>query len=1552
MSIPKKCLICSNGEEVEKVVLFNDNSKQKFSSSLKIRQKNSFKYCDVVLPEVFNSQDGYHIKCYRKFTALPSTLQNQLDSYSHNASTSSSSVCEINTRSNQSTKLIEGNASIFKSVCIFCEKTRKKHNGKAQSLHLCETKNFELSIKQYMNEMNDVSMQTKLSNIDFVAKEVKYHNICRVAYQNKYNQFYDSKKKNSDNLNFQKSPWHINRDFHNIAYLSICDVIEQSIIKLKKIILLNVLHKEYLNLLCEISGGLFEDSSYTSQHLEDKLKRTFENKVKFEVLNNKKIILHIDVPLSNVSLSDLKNNSELLNVAQILRREILDIKKKNLPENVSTEDLIKGECSLPDKLINFITYLVGGPDIRRRNSDETRRKVESLASDLVYAVTNGRVKPSKQLTLGITLKSLTSSRKVIDILNRYNQCTSYNVIEELETELTYSSINQLLGLCPPGVLLLPKLSTGVAFDNFDRFVETSSGKDTLHDTVGILYQNEPDEGSHKTVFQQLPLPSIQNISDVITNINSTNNIEKKNKKKRRTFEAITPEVTPYRKKPKMIGTLVNNDNELRQIVPNTLKICKERDLMWVLSHALKIRNTTMWTGYNSLTTTNHGSKQKIFYLTPINMSPTNTTVIYETMVQAQKIANECHQNFMSVTYDLAIAKVALQIQTTEQPKFDNLFINLGAFHIMMAYFKAVGKFIDECGITYIMVESELLASGSVNGFITGKHFNRCKRLYPIIALGLQILHFELFLEKEYIDVSEDILLELEAIMTKSTNYNLDLTENENLKKLINLYSQFQEDSLSGLHGKTAQYYMNFIQLVDLYLILSKSIRVGDFKLFCYILPKITNLFFIFNQPNYARWMVKYHDNILKLDETHPDLKIDFESGSFGIKRTSKSFSRQPIDLTLEQTINADASKRLTGVIHFTNSISARQRWAKSHSLRSTIISHVLESIGLKSRQDISNELEKSKIEKASSAVQKFIVIIKNYINPFDQSIDPNILFNILTGKGASTETTNFLLNVQIKGNELREKFISNCAIDSSRFEKPIEKQKILNFSQENIKKKIGTNVGKVQEIRMQRNLFGRMLGISLEKQIDVLETLKYPLTPIPTSMCHLDGTMYKTDKSALMKILEQKISQPNVPPEHPDVAILDGFFVLHLIREFPKTFGSISIMFLKNITRYKANRIDIVFDQYFSPSIKDNEHKKRTPSIQNYSKYVISGPDQTRPADFIKELRNGHFKEAFVDFLIEHWIQLLVFIGNKIINLSHKNCNYTFIVHNGKVLRSTNELLSCNHEEADTKIIYHLYHISKEPEKQVIIRCNDTDVLIIILGNMYKFINSVNVWLEVGLVSTNNLRYIDVSKLFLNLGIELSTSLLAFHALTGCDFTPAFYRKGKQKPFKLLEKNTSFQKSLSDLGRSEKISSETFSKVEKFVCQIYGIKNVVTVNEARFEIFCNAYKPKKDKETFKAKLKNCDSSNIPPCHQELQQQILRVNYVCSIWRNAISKTPTTFIPVDNGWIEEDNSYIPLWFKGPQYPAFIEDVVIRNNFEGENISDNENEASDTSGDESD
>jgi hypothetical protein len=79
-------------------------------------------------------------------------------------------------------------------------------------------------------------------------------------------------------------------------------------------------------------------------------------------------------------------------------------------------------------------------------------------------------------------------------------------------------------------------------------------------------------------------------------------------------------------------------------------------------------------------------KQNISYLTTINSSPTNLSVVLETMKQAQKVAEECSEEYMEVKYDLGIAKVALQIQSTEKPKFDDLFIHIGSFHVQWIYY--------------------------------------------------------------------------------------------------------------------------------------------------------------------------------------------------------------------------------------------------------------------------------------------------------------------------------------------------------------------------------------------------------------------------------------------------------------------------------------------------------------------------------------------------------------------------------------------------------------------------------------------------------------------------------------------------------------------------------------------------------------------------------------------------------------------------------------------------------------------------------------------------
>jgi len=62
----------------------------------------------------------------------------------------------------------------------------------------------------------------------------------------------------------------------------------------------------------------------------------------------------------------------------------------------------------------------------------------------------------------------------------------------------------------------------------------------------------------------------------------------------------------------------------------------------------------------------------------------------------------------------------------------------------------------------------------------------------------------------------------------------------------------------------------------------------------------------------------------------------------------------------------------------------------------------------------------------------------------------------------------------------------------------------------------------------------------------------------------------------------------------------------------------------------------------------------------------------------------------------------------------------------------------------------------------------------------------ITLWMKVG--TGNKERYIYISKLYEDLGTDFCAALLALHALTGCDFNPAFFKKGKKKAYDLLKK--------------------------------------------------------------------------------------------------------------------------------------------------------------------
>ena len=246
------------------------------------------------------------------------------------------------------------------------------------------------------------------------------------------------------------------------------------------------------------------------------------------------------------------------------------------------------------------------------------------------------------------------------------------------------------------------------------------------------------------------------------------------------------------------------------------------------------------------------------------------------------------------------------------------------------------------------------------------------------------------------------------------------------------------------------------------------------------------------------------------------------------------------------------------------------------------------------------------------------------------------------------------------------------------------------------------------------------------------------------------------------------------------------------------------------------------------------------------------------------------------------------------------------------------------HEEADRRMIYHVGQLPSGTN--VTVRTVNTNGVVIALGCFHQLQDN-RIWAESGIQSKNKLRYININQLFHQLGEPLCKALSFYRSFTGCDYTSSFNRKGKIKPFKLLEKNPELQQAFLNLSHSGDISGDIKLIIESFVWQMYGRKKTNSVDHARLEIFLTKYKPKKGSVSLnQIQAKKLDSSIMPPCSKVLHQKIKRCIYVANIWKNSLRTKPTPHLPTSFGWtLDEDGTYCIKWFEGDVAPKIVEVV---------------------------
>lgn len=750
-----------------------------------------------------------------------------------------------------------------------------------------------------------------------------------------------------------------------------------------------------------------------------------------------------------------------------------------------------------------------------------------------------------------------------------------------------------------------------------------------------------------------------------------------------------------------------------------------------------------------------------------------------------------------------------------------------------------------------MVESGILAEGSMRGILGGTHYNRCKKLHVVASLGFKILHFKAFLQKYEEEGTNDTnilyaneiieILENDNENPKNIDQTLQLLEG-----LLRSYDSYKQDTLNGKHGQTAQFVAMYVWFIELFQLFEFAIRSSDLKLYIYVGYKMCALFFTFNHQNYARWLTRNLDDLKNIEDTNHALLEEFENGALSIRRTTKDFCRSAVDLTLEQTINANAAYKLTGISAFTNSIYARQRWSETHSIRTAIITHLLEFLSLDKSSENSEGRYQSKV--FNRQLNKFSEEVFKNIDPFSEDINPNKLFNLISGKATSPEIAEFLTSVETNGTKQMEKFLKECREDRSRFERPIKKNVIKNFAAESSKIK-RTSHKHSDEAKLERNVLGKVLCLAMNNDIDLRNVLSYPLATIPHSFAHFENSLAANrPKGELTALLISKVDcNKTSQPENIEVEIIDSYHLISNFNDGPVKYGHFAKFLLKKICDTNAREIHLIFDHHEGPSPKDPDLKKHKEMYDKPS-FKIAGPNQERNCAMAKCLQSVSFREELIKFLIHSWsledVDVSILNGKRVFLSFGEKC-YIFSedFEKGKVLPTFEN----NHFEIESKIILHMYKIRAT---NIRIKIANTDtILVYLLYHLQFWPNDREIWIETGDINKNTTQVISVSQIHNVLSLIFVNAMPAWYVFNGCCYEPSFHGKGIKTCIKTLEKEVEFQTVFGKVGNATELSKEDIASIECYTCQLYGTKNT-DINNARCTHFQKAY-GSKDKDFSK-----------------------------------------------------------------------------------------------------
>ena len=165
-------------------------------------------------------------------------------------------------------------------------------------------------------------------------------------------------------------------------------------------------------------------------------------------------------------------------------------------------------------------------------------------------------------------------------------------------------------------------------------------------------------------------------------------------------------------------------------------------------------------------------------------------------------------------------------------------------------------------------------------------------------------------------------------------------------------------------GKTAQYWLGYMEKVGLILQFQPATKENCLTLHLANLQRLCSLFLIFDHPNYARYSAFYFLNMLNLEKTHRRAEDLLKNNGLSVNKSDVPSSRNAVDITIEQTINRH-EKSHSRIVGFSRNRSAYYRWCRTRHARAGCLQATKEIANIDTLESTSHkEVRSSQILKS------------------------------------------------------------------------------------------------------------------------------------------------------------------------------------------------------------------------------------------------------------------------------------------------------------------------------------------------------------------------------------------------------------------------------------------------------------------------------------------------------------------------------------------------------------------------------------------------------------